>query len=39
MAVPLGLSPLAEGAVNLLECALGRYSSGQLSEWRVACWF
>ena len=25
----------AEGAVNLLECALGRYSSGQLSEWRL----
>ena len=25
----------AEGAVNLLECALGRYSSSQLSEWRL----
>ena len=25
----------AEGAVNLLECALGQYSSGQLSEWRL----
>ena len=25
----------AEGAVYLLECALGRYSSSQLSEWRL----
>ena len=25
----------AEGAVNLLECAHGRYSSRQLSEWRL----
>ena len=24
-----------EGTVNLLECALGRYSSCQLSEWRL----
>ena len=29
----------AEGAVNLLECALGRYSSGQLSEWRLPAGF
>ena len=26
---------LAEGAVNLLECALGRYSSSLLAEWRL----
>ena len=25
----------AEGAVNILECALGRYSSGQLTEWQL----
>ena len=31
---PWAQSP-AEGAVNLLECALGRYSSSQLSEWRL----
>ena len=24
----------AEGAVNILQCALGRYSFGQLTEWR-----
>ena len=29
----------AEGAFNLLECALGRYSSGQLSEWRLPAGF
>ena len=29
----------AEGAVNLLECALGRYSSSQLSEWRLPAGF
>ena len=38
-----GVSPWAqtpaEGAVNLLECALGRYSSGQLSEWRLPAGF
>ena len=31
----MGSDP-AEGAVILLECALGRYSSGQLSEWRLS---
>ena len=31
---PWAQSP-AEGAVNLLECPLGRYSSSQLSEWRL----
>ena len=25
----------AEGAVNILECAFGRYSSGQLTEWQL----
>ena len=39
MAVPLGLRPLLRGAVNLLECALGRYSSSQLSEWRLPAGF
>ena len=39
MVVLLGLSPLAEGAVNLLECSLGRYSSGQLCEWRLPAGF
>ena len=29
----------AEGAVNLLECALGRYSSGQLTEWQLPAGF
>ena len=29
----------AEGAVNLLECSLGRYSSSQLSEWRLPAGF
>ena len=29
----------AEGAVSLLECALGRYSSCQLSEWRLPSGF
>ena len=31
---PWALLP-AEGAVNILECALGRYSSGQLTEWQL----
>ena len=31
---PWAQSP-AEGAVNLLECSLGRYSFSQLSEWRL----
>ena len=35
MVVLLGLKPLLEGAVNILECALGRYSSGQLTEWQL----
>ena len=39
MAVPLGLCPLLEGAVNLLECSLGRYSSSQLSECRLPAGF
>ena len=33
--VLLGLLPLLRGAVNILECALGRYSSGQLTEWQL----
>ena len=35
---PWAQSP-AEGAVNLLECSLGRYSSSQLSEWRLPAGF
>ena len=35
---PWAQSP-AEGAVNLLECALERYSSGQLSGWRLPAGF
>ena len=29
----------SEGAVDLLECALGRYSSSQLSEWQLLAGF
>ena len=29
----------AEGAVNILECALGRYSSGLLTEWQLPAGF
>ena len=39
MVVLLGLKPLLRGAVNLLECALGRYSSGQLTEWQLPAGF
>ena len=35
---PWAQSP-AEGAANLLECSLGRYSSNQLSEWRLPAGF
>ena len=35
---PWALSP-AEGASNLLECSLGRYSSSQLSEWQLPAGF
>ena len=31
--------PPAEGAVNILDCALGRYSSGQLTEWQLPAGF
>ena len=34
MIVPLGWEP-REGACNLLECALGRYSSDALTEWQL----
>ena len=37
--LPLLSGVNAEGAVNLLECAVGRYSSGQLSEWRLLVGF
>ena len=36
MVVPPWAQTPAEGAVNFLECALGRYSSSQLSEWRLS---
>ena len=39
MVIVLGLNPPAEGAVNMLECALGRYSSGQLAEWQLLAGF
>ena len=39
MAVPPWAQTPAEGASNLLECALGRYSSSQLSEWRLPAGF
>ena len=31
--------PLREGASNLLECALGRYSSDALTDWQLPVGF
>ena len=35
----LGLGAPGEGAADLLECALGRYSSGALTEWQLLVGF
>ena len=39
MVIPPWAQTPAEGAVNLLECALARYSSGQLTEWQLPAGF
>ena len=39
MGVPLWAESPREGACNLLECALGRYSSDALTEWQLPVGF